>query len=424
MTTESIRAVGLEEALALMRSCIVREGFLATPEHRDNYRRIWARDSSIMSLAAAASGDDELVAAAVRTFKTLARHQGPHGEIPSNFDPETGRVSYGGTAGRVDNDLWFVIGSVELWRRTGDHEFLEQLAPSLERVRYLLGAWEFNNRGLIYVPLTGDWADEYLQHGYVLYDNLLNLQAQRSFAALHEHFHGVPDHDLEARINRLHQLLRANYWFEPDRDSIPEHVYHSVLYEKAVHAERRRAGKHWLPFFAPTGYGYRFDGFANVLVSLLGVADDLQRERTDDFIDSIVSEDLLLLPAFHPVIRPIDDDWEELQMSFSYSFKNRPYEFHNGGLWPLITGFYAADLAQRGRRERALHFVEAVHHANAFEMDGHAWSFPEFVHGKELCAMGNRRQGWSAAVAVLAEQALAGEPVFSFGTSLTGGSGR
>jgi glycogen debranching enzyme len=413
MTTESIRADGLERALAMMRSCIAQEGFLATPEPHDNYRRVWGRDSSIMSLAAAASGDDELVAAAKRTFRTLARYQGPHGEIPSTFDPQTGRVSYGGTAGRVDNDLWFVIGSVELWRRTGDHELLEQLAPSLERVRYLLGAWEFNNRGLIYVPLTGDWADEYLQHGYVLYDNLLNLQAQRSFAALHEHLHGAPDHDLEARINRLQQLLRANYWFDPDRDSVPEYVYHSVLYEKAVHAERRCAGKHWLPFFAPTGYGYRFDGFANVLVSLLGVADDLQRENTDGFIDSIVPENLPLLPAFHPVIRPIDDDWEELQMSFSYSFKNRPYEFHNGGLWPLITGFYAADLAQRGRRKRALRFVEAVHRANSLEMGGDAWSFPEFVHGKDLLALGNPRQGWSAAVAVLAERALAGEPVFS-----------
>jgi hypothetical protein len=185
------------------------------------------------------------------------------------------------------------------------------------------------------------------------------------------------------------------------------------LYEKAVHAERRCAGKHWLPFFAPTGYGYRFDGFANVLVSLLGVADDLQRENTDGFIDSIVPENLPLLPAFHPVIRPIDDDWEELQMSFSYSFKNRPYEFHNGGLWPLITGFYAADLAQRGRRKRALRFVEAVHRANSLEMGGDAWSFPEFVHGKDLLALGNPRQGWSAAVAVLAERALAGEPVFS-----------
>jgi hypothetical protein len=34
------------------------------------------------------------------------------------------------------------------------------MMPVIEKVAFLLGAWEFNNRGLLYVPATGDWADE------------------------------------------------------------------------------------------------------------------------------------------------------------------------------------------------------------------------------------------------------------------------
>jgi hypothetical protein len=414
VNAQQLRSEGYDKALDLMRSCIDDLGLLATPTATDNYRRVWGRDSSIMAVAALVSGDEELMAAAVRTFDTLSRHQGPHGEIPSNVDPETGRVSYGGTTGRVDSDLWFAIGCTECWRRTGDDAFLDRQLQAIEKVRHLLGAWEFNNRGLIHVPYTGDWADEYLQHGYVLYDQLLNLQAQRGIAAVHRHVYGTSDQDLHERIHWLVQTLRANYWFDPDEGKPPEHVYHEVLYRKGLQAANRCAGRYWTPFFSPIGYGYRFDAFANVLVSLFDVADDDQRASVDRTIDDIVVDELPLLPAFHPVIRPVDDDWEELQMTFSYTFKNLPYEFHNGGLWPVITGFYVADLARRGHGARADRFAVALHSANALEMDGDRWSFPEFVHGRDLVADGVRHQGWSAAAAVIAERALHGDEIFGF----------
>jgi hypothetical protein len=412
---DSIREDGYGRAVDLLRECATKHGFLATPTERENYRRVWGRDGSIMSVAAAGTADEELLTAARSTFETLLRHQGPHGEIPSNVDPDTGRISYGGTAGRVDADLWLVIGIGEYWIRSADDEFLERHLPALEKTRFLLGAWEFNNRGLLYVPLTGDWADEYLQHGYVLYDQLLNLQAQRCFAAFHRHVSGAPDHDLEQRIQWLRQTLRANFWFYPDGHVAPEHMYHEILYDKGRDAAGRCAGRHWTPFFSPTGYGYRFDTFANVLASVLDVADDDQRRSVDEVIDGMVSDRLPLLPAFHPVIEPVDDDWEELQMTFSYTFKNKPYEYHNGGLWPLLTGFYAADLARRGLGDRAVHFARALHRGNALEMDGEDWSFPEYVHGQKLTASGVRHQGWSAAAAVIAENAIAERKVFACG---------
>lgn len=403
------------KALALLHDCATPDGFVASPSERDNYRRVWGRDGVILALAALLTGDSELIGAARRTFETLAEYQGPHGEIPSNVDPVAQRISYGGTTGRVDANLWFLIGCGEYWRVTGDDGFLEGLRPAIEKVRFLLGAWEFNNRGLLYVPLTGDWADEYLHNGYVLYDQLLYLQAQRALARIHAAVHGSGDHALNEKISRLRHLIRANYWF--DDGGVPEDAYHEVLYEKGrAAASPHCAGRHWMPFFSPAGYGYRFDAFANVLASLLDVADDAQRARVDDFLNTEVTCDALpLLPAFHPVIEPVDADWEDLQVMFSYTFKNKPYEFHNGGLWPMVTGFYVADLARRRRTDEARRYLQAIDRANALVMAGEVWGFPEFLHGQEFTPGGTRRQGWSAAAAIIGRHALDGQTVFGIG---------
>jgi hypothetical protein len=408
---ETALAEGYDRACELLHDCSSPGGFIASPSRKQNYQRIWSRDGAIMSLAALQSGDTELIETARRTFETLAQYQGPHGEIPSNVDPAAGRISYGGTTGRVDADLWFIIGCGEFWLATGDDAFMDGLLPVIEKVRFLLGAWEFNNRGFIYVPQTGDWADEYLHNGYVLYDQLLYLQAQRTLARLHAARHGSQDHGLQERICRLRHLIRANYWF--DGDGIPDDAYHEVLYRKGLNAASHSAGRHWMASFAPSGYSYRFDAFANILASLLDVADAAQCASVDACIrDELVDPELPLLPAFHPVIKPIDEDWEHLQMMFSYTFKNRPYEFHNGGLWPMITGFYVADLAHRRHPGEAHRFLQAVHSANALVMDGEPWGFPEFLHGRQLTPGGKRRLGWSAAAAVIGHQALQGERVF------------
>jgi glycogen debranching enzyme len=358
-------------------------------------------------LAGLLTGDEDLRAAARRTFTTLGEYQGPHGEIPSNVDPVAGRISYGGTAGRVDADLWFLIGCGEYWRATGDDAFLERLVPAIEKVRFLLGAWELNNRGLLYIPLTGDWADEYLHNGYVLYDQLLYLQAQRTLASIHEALHGSADHALTEKIGRLRHLIRANYWFDSGRE--PEDVYHEVLYRKGQQAASHCRERYWMASFSPSGYSYRFDALANVLASLLDVADDEQREKVDAYIlEDALNDELALLPAFHPVIKPVDEDWEDLQVMFSYTFKNKPYEYHNGGLWPMVTGFYVCDLARRGREREARRFLEAVHRANALPMDDEPWGFAEYIHGKDLTPRGTRQQGWSAAAAVMAQRAVEG----------------
>jgi len=406
------REAGYLKSLELMRRCVVDEGFLASPQDRDNYRRVWARDSCVIGLAALASKDEMLVDTLRRSLVTLARHQGPHGEIPNNYEPSTGRVSYGDMAGAVDATLWFVIGCGQYWQATGDGEFLDDMLRPLERARFVLGAWEFNSRGLLYVPLTADWADEYIHNGFVLHDQLLYLQAKRELCAIHHAVHHERDHSLEESASRLKRMIRDNYWFD-DGGPLPDDVYHDVLYEKGRSAADWRHGQYWMPFFTPAGYGFRFDATANALVSLVGVAESQQQDQVDRFIaEGLDLERMRVLPAFYPPILPKDEAWQELQVTFTYDFKNQPYQYQNGGLWPHVTGFYVADLAARGKGELAREYLAGIHQANALAMEGEPWGFPEYVDGSELTPGGTRFQGWSAAAAVMGHHAIEGRPFF------------
>lgn len=403
---------GYERALAVMRRCETPGGFVASPTSLTNYNRVWARDGAIIGLAALMTGEDDLTECTRRTFETLAEYQGPHGEIPSNVDPDTQRVSYGGTAGRVDAGLWFVIGSCEYWKATEDHEFIEAMLPAIEKACFILGAWEFNNRGLLYVPVTGDWSDEYLQHGYVLYDQALYFQALRSLGAVHAHVHESEDHTLMEKISRLRHLIRANYWFDHEAEPT-EDTYHEAMFRKGREAAARRDGEYWMPYFSPTGYGFRFDGFANVLMSLVGIADDAAADAVDAYTDDLLDPAMPVMPAFHPVIEPVDEAWEHLQMTFAYEFRNRPYEYHNGGLWPMISGFHVASLAARGKEDRGREILDGIHRANALAVgDEEEWGFPEYVHGKRHAGGGTPLQGWSASAAVMGHHSLDGESVF------------
>ncbi|MEJ2057303.1 MAG: glycoside hydrolase 100 family protein [Desulfofustis sp.] len=401
------------KARDLLMQCATADGFLASPTKQENYRRIWSRDGVITGLASLMSGDETLIEAFGKTLETLAGHQGPHGEIPSNVGITNDDVSYGGTAGRVDANLWFVIGAAEYAQQTGDEQFIDEMLPVLEKIMFLLGAWEYNNRGFLYVPATGDWADEYIHSGYVLYDQLLYLQALRSFALIQAKTNGSSDQNIVNKISTLRSMIRANFWVAAD-DNIPEHVYHEVLFKKGRDAADNCTQRYWLPFFSPHGYGYRFDAFANILASLLAVAKDEQIEAVDRYIENhAVPDELHLLPAFHPVIEQDDKDWKQLNVAFSYDFKNCPYAFHNGGLWPMLTGFYAADLARRGRFEAAGRYLDGIAAANSMELDEHSWGFAEFVNGKDFTPGGNVGQCWSASAYLMAFHGLQNKPVFS-----------
>ncbi len=154
----------------LLRRAATPYGFVASVRDITNYQRVWTRDGVITGLAALLSGEESLIKTFRDTLVTLFGHQHPAGFFPSNVDPQTSKASYGGNCGRIDNVSWAVIGLLQYERATGEGELAETWREEVQRAMGVLDAWEFNSKGLVYVPQSGNWADEYVQHGYVLYD--------------------------------------------------------------------------------------------------------------------------------------------------------------------------------------------------------------------------------------------------------------
>ena len=86
--------------------------------------------------------------------------------------------------------------------------------------------------------------------------------------------------------------------------------------------------------------------------------------------------------------------------------QNLVHQYHNGGLWPFVGGFWVMALVRLGLREEAAAALERLAQANAHG----DWRFTEWFHGKTLAPMGMPGQSWNAATFLLAQRALEGVP--------------
>src|SRR5690606_30869937 len=99
----------------------------------------------------------------------------------------------------------------------------------------------------------------------------------------------------------------------------------------------------------------RFDLLGNSLAILSGIANP---SRAGEIIDWIEQETQLmrkneeltgdLAPNFFPYMQPGDLDWRPRYEQF-----NKPGNYHNGGIWPFISGFHIAALVAAKRYNRA-----------------------------------------------------------------------
>ncbi len=376
------------KAIALLHSCSSSDGFLASAENTSNYKRVWARDGVICGLAALASGDEKLINTFENTLETLANNQHKNGTIPSNVlvtENET-QVSYGGLAGRVDAVTWFVIGICQYAFYKKDSSFVSKYDSNIQKCFRLLEAWEFNNQHLVYVPLSGNWADEYITDGYVLYDQLLRIWALRSYNYFQK------SDEITSKIQKIEHQIVVN--FTPN-EIVPK--YHERAYNEFKF-------KGFMPCsFSPAGYKTQFDAFANALVLLLNIgSDDFQNEILKTF-ETIKNEtDLKLIPAFWPPIQESDLDWNLLKNNCKYEFRNYPYEFHNGGSWSMVNGFYGLALLSKNQKEKASQVLNSINNANEMEN----FSFFENFNTKTSKPNGVAFCAWSAAAAVFLHQNL------------------
>ncbi len=380
--------LGYNKAIELLQKCSSIEGFLASAQDISNYKRVWARDGVICGLSALATGDETLIETFKKTLETLAKNQHKNGTIPSNVVTSIDKteVSYGGLAGRVDAVTWFVIGVCQYAFYKNDATFVEKYAGNIEKCLQLLEAWEFNNKHLIYVPLSGNWADEYINDGYVLYDQLLRVWALKSY----NHF--AKSSSISDKIKNITTQIEVNFCPNTEGEKYHERAYNEIKISEFMPCS-----------FSPAGYKTQFDAFANSLALLLNIGNsDFQETIVKYSINLSKQMNFQMLPAFWPPIQKTDLDWHLLKNNCKYEFRNYPNEFHNGGTWSMVNGFYGLALLAKNKKEEAKLLLQHINETNAIEDFGFYENFnteTEAPNGVKYCA-------WSAAAVIMLEQSI------------------
>jgi glycogen debranching enzyme len=101
-----------------------------------------------------------------------------------------------------------------------------------------------------------------------------------------------------------------------------------------------------------------------------------------------------LPPNFFPFIKPEDPDWHK-----RYEIYNRPGEYHNGGIWPFVCGFYVAALVAARKytlaREKLMALTHCIINSSTGRVD---FGFNEWIKAQDGKPMGQDWQTWSAAI--------------------------
>ncbi len=379
------------KAIELMAKARSNKGFLASASDITNYKRVWARDGVICGLAALLDGDQSLIKTFEKTLLTLAENQHKLGHIPSNVffkENDEVEISFGGLAGRVDTISWFIIGVCNYASITNNITFAKELKPKIDKGLQLLEAWEFNNNHLVYVPRSGNWADEYITEGHIFYDQVLRLWALKCVNNL---FNGT---EYENKINHVTEKLTGNY-----RKTDYKTPFHPKAYKTL------KKNSYWMASVNPSGYQTMFDALGNSIALLIDLGDSDFQEDIITYSENLrASLPLKLLPAFWEPITKDNEDWKLLKNNCKYDFRNIPFEFHNGGTWQMVNGFYGMSLVAKNRKiaQDVLANIKKLNCVNDY-------GFNENFNTKTGQPSGVNNCTWSAAGEIALEQYINGK---------------
>jgi glycogen debranching enzyme len=401
--------VALEKAHAILDTECSPIGLMASPE---GYPHVWARDSVVTSLGAILVPGHENC---LRTsLTTLAGQQSELGAIPNNVSVATGRQDHT-NAGSVDSNLWYILGHYIQYRAFGDVDFLRQYWPSLERALLWLRYQDSNGCGLLEVHEAADWADLLANRFNILYDNALWFAALRSMAVLAGTLN-ADGSQYEEMARDVRHKMRIVLWVGPETSDewgpdCPGHTEwkHTLSQVDPVLVKR----PFFLPYVAFRDYGDYCDVFGNLLAILFDVANPAQEKRILDYLHQVGIADPYPVRVLHPIIYPGSKDWREYYRNNNL---NLPEQYHNGGIWPFVGGFYVAALVKAGRREQAAQVLEKLAQVNRQGIE-EEWEFNEWCHGRTGQPMGYPHQAWSAGMYIFAHRCVRDGRVPVFGES-------
>lgn len=328
------------------------------------YPEPYTRDLMFSVLGIAVSNNKKLLASIRRVLKTLAQNQTKHGHIPS-------LVHDNGNRGASDTTPLFLLG-VGIYRKvTGNPDFLQ------EAVKKAMIWMEYQcplDLYLVAQQPTSDWRDEQWVLGYGLYVNTI----------------------VYSYLRLLGQNERADMMFTEIRNftnsgtSEPDPLREGFMLKQK-------------PYFAFWSYKIyssdRFDLLGNSIAVLSGLVSVSEAEKmilwVEDECEVMKKRGELavnLPPNFFPFIKPEDSDWR-----LRYEIYNKPGEYHNGGIWPFICGFYVAALVAAKKYKLAeKKLIELTQMMKISKDKSLEFGFNEWFKAQDGKAMGNDWQTWSA----------------------------
>jgi len=332
------------------------------------YPEPYTRDLMISLLGIAVSENKELIESIKRVLETLAKNQTEHGHIPSLVhDP--------GDLGASDTTPLFLLALGIYRKLTGKGNFLQKAA---QKALTWMAYQSPGDRVVVAQQPTSDWRDEQWVLGYGLYVNTLVYSYLRLFEQ-HE---------------QAEQLSREMKHF-----TITEGVIHRHVHEGLAVPHK--------PYYALWSYkvhsSERFDLLGNSLAILSGIAPPSRAEEMIAWVEeeclSMRKKGELALdlpPNFFPFIKPRDPDWHPRYRKF-----NMPGNYHNGGIWPFISGFYVAALVAAKKyslaEEKLQALTEVVRRSNSRLKKNLKFGFNEWLKAQNGRPMGQNWQTWSAA---------------------------
>ncbi|HEX8754699.1 MAG TPA: glycoside hydrolase 100 family protein [Steroidobacteraceae bacterium] len=383
-------------SIDLLRRNLTPAGILAaSPGDRARsrgYTAIFGRDAAICAVGMALSGDPLLERAAAAGLDTLGQHQAPNGQIPKFIEELPGEPASreSGPQSTREGDFWYLgcIDSTLWWLLALD--FLERRSqrPPRKRPRRIelalqwLLAQEHQRFFLLQQNEASDWADIMPRSGFVLYSNALWYAVKQRYGL---------DHIEETREN-------FNGLFHPFSAGLPRYRRARLLNEYVLRRARNR--DLYLSFVNFSFFGEEGDVFGNILAVLCGLADSRASRRT---LDALQQAKVSRLYPVRAVIRPIRRRSALWRPYMSRHRQNEPWQYHNGGIWPMLGGFWTVALAASGRLPEAR--LELLKLARACSLGN--WAFHEWLHGTQGTARGMPGQSWNAAAFLMAERAVA-----------------
>jgi glycogen debranching enzyme len=376
-------------SVELLESNLTPAGILAAaPTDRAakrGYTAIFGRDAAICALGMAASGHPKLERAAAAALDTLAAYQAPNGQIPKFVAPERREADFW-YLGCIDSTLWWLIAVALLDERFAErkprHALLRRYRREVALALAWLGAQEHQRFFLLQQNEASDWADIMPRSGFVLYTNALWYRVKRLF-------------DLP---NAAATRANLNGMFHPFSAGLAEYRRARLLNEFALKRARNR--DLLLSFVNFSFFGEEGDVFGNVLAVLSGALDRRAIRRT---LDALIANRVHEPYPVRAVVQPIRKQSALWRPYMARHRQNSAWQYHNGGVWPMVGGFWVAALARNGRK--ALARKELVKLARSCALDG--WEFAEWLHGRTFATRGMPGQSWNAAAFLLAEHALA-----------------